>query len=59
MNTEEFETMYSAFKTTIEMMEDREFFVPSNLKTQTKEDFLEKYNAYKNDNALILIFDHI
>ena len=59
MNTEEFENMLSAFKTTMEMMEDREYFVPQNLKSQTSEEFLEKFNTFKNDNALIFIFDHI
>lgn len=51
--------MYSAFKTTIEMMEDRSYFVPQSLKNQTREDFLEKFNSFKNDNALIFIFDQI
>ena len=59
MNTEEYENMFAAFKTTIEMMEDREYFVPQNLKNLTREDFNEKYTQFKNDNALIFIFDHL
>jgi hypothetical protein len=51
--------MFAAFKTTMEMMEDREFFVPSNLKNLSIEDFSEKYDSFKKDNALILVFDHI
>ncbi len=59
MNTEEFENMYSAFKTTMEMMEDREYFVPQNLKQINLQEFQEKYTTFKNDNALIFIFDHL
>ena len=59
MNTEEFDNLHSAFETTIEMMEDREYFVPQNLKKLTKEDFKQKFELFKNENALVYIFDHL
>ena len=40
---EEIDDLYSAFKTTMEMIEDRGFFVSKSLKQQSIQEFKEKY----------------
>lgn len=51
--------MFDAFKTTMEMMEDREYFVPQNLKAITYEKFDEKYKTFKAESSLFYVFDHL
>ncbi len=57
--SEEFDNLLSAYQTTIEMIEDREYFVPQNLKNFNKQDFQKQYDSFKNENALVYIFDHL
>ena len=43
MQANEFEQTYMAFKTVLEMVEDRNYFIPQNLQQISELDFQEKY----------------
>lgn len=58
MQANEFEQTFMAFKTVLEMVEDRSYFIPQNLLQFSEQDFQEKYQQFTQDNGMLFIFDH-
>lgn len=54
---EEFDDLFSAYQTTLDMVEDRGFFVSKTLKQQSKNEFKEKYTQ-NSEQGMIFIFEH-
>ena len=48
------DSIFSAFTTCLEMMEDRDYYISQDLKNITKEEFEKKFQ--KNGNGLVMIF---
>ena len=51
--------LYSCFRTTLEMIEDRGFFVGEELKNTLKDNFGPYIEKYNQENGFILLFSHL
>jgi DNA-directed RNA polymerase I, II, and III subunit RPABC1 len=58
MDSDNINCLFNAFRTSLEMMEDRGYFVPSDLKNITTESFKENYENFNTGNGLVYLFNH-
>lgn len=54
--TDEFEDLYSAYRTTLQMMEDRGYFVSKQLKEESKQEFKDKLQK-TTEQTMVLVFE--
>ena len=47
--------LYSCFRTTLEMVEDRGYFIPKELKETNQESFKENFSRFRIDNGFVLL----
>lgn len=56
MQANEFEQTFMAYKTMVEMMQDRGYFVQQNLLQMTEESFKEKFDVFSQESGMLEIF---
>ena len=59
MQATEFEQTFMAYKTMVEMMQDRGYFVQQNQLNMTEESFKEKFNVFSQESGMLEIFEHV
>ena len=55
--SDEFMDLYSAYRTTLEMIEDRGYFVSKQLKEENKQEFKDKTQGGA-EQGMVFVFEH-